>query len=416
MGKQKKPAKSIHPTLSDKESSLIFAIVALLLVGIYYSTALTTISMAGMVLVCLRHCTLQKITDLPRDTATVAFLLVFLAVFLSGSYSADKQEWLTGLRVRLPFLAIPMAISFLPSLREEFVVRLHYWMIALSVVVGLPVMAYALGHMSQVVDLVSRGQAIPTPIEHVKYSMFNSYAGISGVILLTHKAKSIDHIYRWLFRIGVIFITILLHLLAVRTGLVIFYISLIILASRYAYQHGSIKVTALCVMAVIVLPFLAYFFLPTVKQKIGYMLYDWHQYADNNGHHYSDSERIMSYHAAWEIWKSNPIIGTGYGDVRQEAHLFYDSKYQRADLFKLPHSQFLLTLAGSGLLGLVIFLAGFYVPLLYTQSTSLSWMLLSFLYLNYTLSFFVENSLERSISVAFFVVLASLLIKSNTTT
>ena len=110
---------------------------------------------------------------------------------------------------------------------------------------------------------------------------------------------------------------------------------------------------------------------------------------------------------------SNPLIGVGYGDVLEEAHVYYDQTYKRQDLFKLPHSQYLLTLAGSGLLGFIIFMVGFFTPLLSKKLKTKTGTLLLLLYLNYSISFLVENSLERSVSVAFFLLFALLLLKAE---
>jgi len=57
--------------------------------------------------------------------------------------------------------------------------------------------------------------------------------------------------------------------------------------------------------------------------------------------------------------------------------------------------------------------AGFYVPLLSKKLKTQTGALLVFLYLNYSISFLVENSLERSVSVAFFLIFALMLIKSE---
>jgi len=287
----------ILSSLKDKEY-ILFILSACLVVGIFYSRAITTTFLIGILICSLRYVTFDKIKSFFRDQTLMPFILVFVAGF--GSYSDDQVLWQTALRVKLPFLVMPFAFYLLPKLgNDRLVMQLHYWLIAVVVAVQLPVLVHALSNYDAMLSLLSRGQPIPTPIEHVKYSMFSAYAAISGLYLIKH-----DH------HVG-----------------------------RIAIQLS-----------------------PTLQQKIGYMNYDWDQYQKMGGHEYSDSERIMSYKAAIDMILSNPIIGVGYGDVLEESHLYYDQAYGRSELYKLPHSQFLLTLAGSGILGFLIFVAGFYVP------------------------------------------------------
>lgn len=394
---------------------VLYMLCSIAIIGIFYSKALTTGAIIGIFLLGLSFASIQKMKTFFNDKALMPFILVFLSVFLSGSYSDDLVEWQTALRVKLPFLILPLAFFFIPKLKSDILYRLHYWLIAVTVVVAGPVLVHALLHPEEMLSLISKGQPIPTPIEHVKYSMFNAYAAISALILLVEQ-KSISRFEKTCLALTVVFLIIFMHIIAVRTGLVILYGSLFIYGIykliSFKKNSGPSRLSAMTfIILVAVSPFIAIQVSPTLKQKIGYMNYDWMQSRNAQSQEYSDTERIMTYKAAWQIIKSNPLIGTGYGDVRQEAHLYYDKNYNRADLFKLPHSQFLLTWAGSGLLGLIIFISGFYTPLLAIKWNSIRGLLLMSLYFNFTLSFLVENSLERSMSVAFFLIVALVLIR-----
>ena len=145
------------------------------------------------------------------------------------------------------------------------------------------------------------------------------------------------------------------------------------------------------------------------------MLHDWSKYQNKEGASYSDSERMLSYKGALSIIKSSPLIGVGYGDVRTEIIEYYKKEAQRPDLQKLPHSQYLTYMSGVGLIGFLIFIFGFYQPVIASYKShlkgSILFGLLLLLYLNFSLSFFVENSLDRSMSVAFFLLISLPLLK-----
>lgn len=402
--------QEINPDLSEREELLVFALCALLILGVFFSKALTTVSLSCLVIYSFKYLSWTQIVSFFSDRTMMPFLLVFLTVFLSGSYSENNEGWQTALRVKLPFLMLPFAIYLLPEVKKVFIIRLHLWLIFTCTITGLLVCFNVLTNFEDMLDLLAKGQPIPTPIEHVKYSMFNAYAAMSGIILLD-KGVLLQKTYQWILKSAIILLIILIHLFAVRTGLVILYFSILVYFGLKFSRLGSVKRLVILFTGIICVPVLIYYTVPSIQQKIAYMKYDWSKYAQGEGTDYSDSERIMSYSAGWNIWKSNPILGVGYGDIRDEVHLYYDREYDRSDFFKLPHSQFLLTMAGSGILGLLIFVAGFFTPLISKRKKGLSSILVGYLYLNYSLSFLVENSLERSISVAFFIVFALFLLK-----
>lgn len=410
-----KTKKAVEPVLdkplSTRESKILMGLCGLIVAGIYYSTALVTISMVGIVFLSLRHLSIEKTRRFLADFTMFPFLLLFLLVFLSGGNSSDQEAWRTAVVIKLPFLVLPVAFYMLPKIGKKAVIHLHLWLLVVSCIVGIPVLLNALFYPDEMLQLISRGQHLPTPIEAVKYSMFNAYASLTGIILYVEFFQTNERTARYLTAAAIGFILILMHVLAVRTGLVITYCSLLVYGCIHMYRQRSRRRIVILFAAFLLVPIVLYLTIPSLRYKIEYMRHDWKQYEEDSGSHYSDSERFLSYKAGWHLWKRAPVMGVGYGDVRSESHDFYTSYEERPDLFKLPHSQFLLTLAGAGILGMFMLLAGFYTPILQFRRPHLFRTLLVFIYLNYTLSFLVENSLERSMSVAFFLVFALILIK-----
>ena len=266
---------------------IIVGLSACLLAGIFYSKAVTTICTIGLFVVALRFITFEKIKDFFKDKKMMPFLFVFLASFLSGSYSDNHELWQTALRVKLPFLVLPFAFFLLPKIKEQLVIQLHYWLIVVVVVVSLPVLTHALLNYDNMIDLLSKGQAIPTPIEHVKYSMFNAYAAIAGLFLI-RKEDQLSSTLKVMLTIAVVFIIFMLHFLAVRTGLVIFYLSLLGYGIVELINGSTRKQTMVVFLGAIALPIIAFKLSPTLQQKMGYMNHDWLQYKKDVGHQYSE--------------------------------------------------------------------------------------------------------------------------------
>ena len=385
------------------------------LMGVFYSTAITTAAIIIVSLAGLSQITTSKLHRLFSDRTIIPLCLVFLVVLMSRVYSHDMAAWGTAVRVKLPFLILPLAYFFGPDLSKRFATRIHYCLVVISVIVGLPVLFIILRDIGSAVDLISVGKSISTPIEHVKYSMTVAYAAVAGWILYSEDDGLEKDMRRWML-LAVLFLVILLHLMAVRTGLVILYVSFVVLAGRYALQPANRKLGFGLLLGLICIPIIATQKMPTLKQKIGYMKHDWSQYQKGEGNSYSDSERMLSYRAGLSIFKDSPWIGVSYGDVRGETRKYYTDVVDRPSLDKLPHCQFLTYLAGVGIIGFLTWLYGFYRPLIKSFRQvrgTLTISLILMLYLNYSLSFLVENSLDRSISVAFFLLLVLPLLKGK---
>ena len=381
--------------------------------GVFYSSALTTVSLISIFLLALITGAYDK-TAILSDRIYLPLTLVFLVVLVSGFYSEDLDSWQTAVRVKLPFLICPLAFLLYPKLGERFSIEIHYWLIGSSVVVGLPVIFGILRDVSSATELISIGQSVATPIEHVKYSMTVAYASVSAWILYYHD-RGLTSPLRYMVIGAMIFLVMLLHMMAVRTGLAIFYISMGALSIFYLSQKSRRLVGGMMIMGSILLLMIAITTVAPLKQKIGYMRYDWQQHQEGHGALYSDSERLLSYKAGIAVLKSSPLIGVGYGDVRTAVVDYYREIADRPDLDKLPHSQFITYLAGAGIIGSILWLFGIYKPLYWSikKRKGIHLYLITLLYLNYSLSFLVENSLDRSMSVAFLLLLLLPLLKTD---
>lgn len=384
--------------------SSIFIIPAFL-----YSKALITIAIIGFVISGLLSVTSVSFKSTIAPLRLLLFSLVFLSVVLSGINSADTSAWLEASIIKLPFLLLPIAFILRPT-STKYIIPIHLWLLAVLVISAIPQTIFILKHYSLLIDNLGRGQPIPTPVEHVKYSMFNAYGVVSAIYLLLFKSAETKHSRSWIWA-GVITLFVFMHLLAVRTGLVIAYASILILGIAYARQQGGRKIWAILLGICLMGPLSAYLLIPSIKQKANYMMHDWKMYQSDKGENYADSQRLMMARAAIEIWREAPVIGTGYGDLKETSRAYYREHFNLPDLDKLPHNQYLITIAGSGLIGLILFLIGFYGPLMGYRGVYRALLLL--LYLNFTLSFLVENSLERSVSVAFFLFFSLLILSSN---
>ena len=135
--------------------------------------------------------------------------------------------------------------------------------------------------------------------------------------------------------------------------------------------------------------------------------------ANPSGH--SLTQRLEYLRTGWALFRENPLMGCGTGDIRNA----FDRKYEEMNSPLLPewrlraHNQFLSFMIAFGLAGFFLILLALIVPA-FLERRSGSFFTLMF-FLVSLLSFLNEDTLETQAGVAFFAVFYSLFIFGTTT-
>lgn len=165
-------------------------------------------------------------------------------------------------------------------------------------------------------------------------------------------------------------------------------------------------------LGLIALPIIAYLTMPTLQNKIKYMFYDLQQYYYHDKvENLSDSKRILSIQMGVKAGMQQPIIGLGYGDIKHHVKKMYQKetpKLPEEDRI-IPHNQFVFIFAGTGIVGLLLFLWATLYPILtnrhYREPLFLSFNLIILS------SFMTEPVLEVQLGTAFYVLFLLFLLK-----
>ncbi len=398
---------SLHEILTE-------GFIILFMISMLYSKFLLSISMIGLLLL-----TIFKITNQPsfgisirEDLKTnfrsflksytyISISLVFFVVVLSGINTHNIPEWLHHLKLKIPFLILPFVFYSFDEFHKKRYYRYYYYFI---IIMCLSMLGVALNYMANLdaINLsIKHGKSIPTPIDHIKFSLMVALTVVTGIVLYWEK---IHFKYKWeskIFLVFSLFAFIFLHVLAVRSGIVTAYIALIYLIGYRSWKSNK-KYGILAILGLISIPFIAYIFIPSFQNKINYMKYDMEMYMRGKGDDFSDAGRIYSYYVALNILNENPLLGIGIGDLREECTKKYEELYPNKNLkFKFPHNQYLFILSGIGVVGLIMFLIGILYPLL-TDKNYKDNLFAVFMVIILT-SFLAENTIERSYSTAFYL-------------
>lgn len=104
----------------------------------------------------------------------------FLLVLVSTLWSSDLGYTLERLRIKLPFLVLPWALAGIPRLNRREYNYLLYFLVALMVVACMYVGLNYLMHFQEINNMISKGKSIPTPSNHIRFSLVLGFAILSG--------------------------------------------------------------------------------------------------------------------------------------------------------------------------------------------------------------------------------------------
>ena len=384
----------------------------------------------------------------------MAIVGVFFLYGISGFWSADLGFWADRMKMKLPFIGMPVAFLAIQSFDNQWFNRLMSFFFWMMVITSAGALGWFLIDLENMMEAYSKGQVMLLPAQHVRYSLMVVLAICLGVEFLRKRVGFFDFLRsgfshfremliggttwsraanelsrgttpsrptstetsevnnleatpftvkekKWLIG-GIIFLIIFLHILAVRSGLMAFYVIVLFYGFRFLLSENKLIGTSL-IFLVVAGGILSYFFVPTLKNKIDYTYYSVRIFERNmEMRDLSDSRRIGSVMAGLHLAKAYPILGTGVGDIKHKCEEWYMEHYPDLhNLGLMPHNQFIFVLAAFGWLGLVFFLAMLAMPFFYESR----WKDPLFITFNITLltSFLVEHTLETQLGIAVYI-------------
>lgn len=396
---------------SDESEKIFLILSIVLLLSLLYSFFLLSLCMFGFGLLGFfqfqikplairrRPDFINEFRQFQKDPPWYALSLIFFMVLISGLYSNDTAYWLERLRIKAPFLLLPLAFFLIPPISRRTYHKILLAFIAIMCLSSLPIAFDMIREYNQMVLRLQQGQPIPTPGNHIRYSLLLALASLTGILLLVDQTLAKAKLLRWMLIGASIYLFIFIHLLAVRSGIAALYLTSLIFLFR-AFWNPRFKEKAVGLLAVIIItPIIAYFAIPSFQNRINYMMRDFSQYQSQKWDAYSDAERILSIRTGLDIATEHPILGVGAdlkSQMKERFHKAYD-KYS----FIMPHNQFVSVLASHGILGLLLFVVAILAPLWPVAH----WDNHYFIALHSIIfsSFLVENTIETSVGVAIYL-------------
>jgi O-antigen ligase len=343
---------------------------------------------------------IEKLKGFFTNKYYLSILGIFLIYLVTGLYSDNQDYFMQRMRIKLPFLFLPFAFASVRSVDKETIKQVMYIFVGVTFAGVIWSLSHFLLDVNVYVENYSKGQILPTPVHHIRFSIMVSLAIAMCIYLLMGKLRFKE---KYFVVPVIIFLSIYLHILAVRSGLMTFYVMIICVIFYQLLKRRNIKLMAGLILMTSIAIFLSTQYIPTVKKKIGYTKYSLELFRKNeNIRELSDSRRLGSIAAGIQISKEHPIIGVGYGDLMDETNTYLKQNYpELVDLELLPHNQYVLTLTTAGIIGLILFILFTIYPIFYLQGYK------DFLFVTTQLmlfaSFMVEHTIESQIGVSLYI-------------
>lgn len=341
------------------KAGISIAIVYLLLLSIFRIPSVSPLK------ITLNKAAFSLSTYKKAPLAYYSLCVFFLLTVFSGINSTDVQGWIHFLKLKAPYLLLPLVFINHTSLNRKVYLQLYLSLIAVLSLSSVFVLANYILDWQAITKSISTGKALTTPLSHVKFSVLCAIASISSFILAGSKFLN-----KKLLLAFSGFLALVVHVLAVRTGLVVLYGVGGVLLIYHLWKFRKYNLIALVIITGIMTPILAYYTIPSVKHKVHYMLYDFKMIQEGHTANYSDGERIRSLQIGMNIIKKHPVFGVGVGDIRTICESYYDDWFPDSQKRILPHNQYLLVWAAYGLIALIVFLFCLLYPILFHPGRS----------------------------------------------
>ncbi len=302
----------------------------------------------------LRGALVRSFQEWFRQWPLALLSLLFVLPLLSGLWSSDWAFWLERVRVRLPFVVLPWAFANLPPLGKYSYQGVLYVLVWVMAALGIGVcINYGL-HQEEILEGIEHGKPIPVPRHHIRFSLMVATAIVAGALLWRRRFVWRYPQERFLLAGALFFLLVFIHFLSVRSGWAVLYAAALFVLVRWTWSTRKWWLAFAFLIGAALLVWTAFRIFPSMQEKWAYTRYDWKQYQHEEGANYSDSERWISLKAGWMLWKEQPWLGVGAGDLPAQVKRVVARHFpEHLKTYKLPHNQFVYLLASTGLLGLL---------------------------------------------------------------
>lgn len=341
----------------------------------------------------------------------LALMGLFGVSLWGGFVTAEPGDWLEDLRMKLPFLLLPLPVLLSLPLRARALHVLLLFAIGVAAMVGILSVWKEFSAFDSYMERVNKNSSmrVITQMNHIYFGPMLGLSGLLGLQMALRLRAPSEKVLRVVYGTLGILCVITLHLFTSRTGFLAFYGGLGAWILWMGVQKRAWKLGLGMLVLAILLPVLSYQTVPAFRKRLEVTLWDFQQYerirsAGEDLSNYTVGLRLAAWEASAQIWKQHPVFGTGLGDMGHDLWESYSELGIQAkpdQLLRSSHNQYMEYLAGGGTLGFAVFLCVLIYPIFNRASRGevMVWTLTG-LVLAACLS---ESFLERQAGISFYL-------------
>jgi O-antigen ligase len=350
--------------VSNYRQQAIFIVIIVGLVSLFLSRAALSIATFTLVgLACIHRDFPAQLKRFFSNYFLVGLACLFFIPLVSGLWSEDMKEWGGVVRLKLPLFFLPLAFAGSWQLTSS------QWKTIVMVFIFLVLAGTCWSGFQYLRDPLAandkylKAKLFATPLDddHIRFSWLVSIAVLSIAVLW----KELTVLWKWILFFTGLWLIVYLHLLSARTGLFSLYIIVFYFLVRFLFVNRSLKHALISIAVLIILPTLAWFFIPSFQNRIAYFKYDISyvkraEYLPGA----NDGNRFLSIRAGLAVLNEHPF-GVGAGDVENEIFDWYQNNVPgMLETDKIyPASEFLIYGLIAGWPGIIAFTAIMLLPL-----------------------------------------------------
>jgi hypothetical protein len=303
----------------------------------------------------------EQSTGLWRRPWFWCMLAIPAIVFLADTLQGTLPDGVFYIKLSLPLFPL-FFFAWRPGAQQVRIAA--FWIMA---ILGLTALYSIYTYIKAPVEAVdgykqARVMQVGFYHDHIRISLAMAVSVLlAAYVAITNNTKR----YRYTSVAYAFLMVVFLHILSARTGLVALYAGMFIAMVWHMWKgHKKAMITAMA--ALVLLPILAYQYLPSFRHRMGFVRYDFGYYSKMEYREgSSDGFRYYSLLSGWDQFVQQPLTGVGFSGLHTANRNWFKAHFPqiREDEIIQPSSEFVLHAAAAGLPGFLIFFAFAVVPL-----------------------------------------------------
>ncbi len=384
--------------------SMIFICLSIYLPPFFKSISITFLA-SSIILAYLTKSYSLKL-NLNFNKHNLLLLMLYLLYVIGVFYSSDIKEAFFDLEVKLPIIIFPILFLFLP---QNFLSKRKFWLYATAIISGLIINIFFC-FISGIIRSINDSLPLIPEISYTKLTISShpSYASLfsSIALILVYRipskelfkiSKKTNHIIK---AISFFIITVFILMLKSRSG----FIAMTIVSIWIIFDIFIIEKRKIISLITLFLISILYITIFNLNQFSGRYYNAIDKMSDktttNQPNENSMSQRKFIYSNSLNIILEKPFFGYGTGDVKRTLNKLYNKEQTNFKSYLNAHDQFLQTSIALGLIGLILLILVFILPIINMFNQKEYFLVTIFLII--VAGFLFESMLEREMGTYFF--------------